>query len=73
MPPISRAICATAIGLFLLGVAGCGGSVPATGESASLKPQSPEVKAAAKQFAQEFIDKAPAKYRDKVKKTMPSE
>ena len=73
MPPISRVSCVAAIGFLLLGLTGCGGSMPTTGETANLKPQSPEVKAAAKQFVQEFIDKAPAKYRAKMKSQHPGE
>jgi hypothetical protein len=48
----------TPIGFLLLGVTGCGGGMPTTGETLDLKER-PEVAEARKQNIQEFFDKGP--------------
>jgi hypothetical protein len=71
MPPIRTVGCLAVIGSLLLGVTGCGGSVPATGETLDLT-QRPEVAAAGKQMVKEYMEKGPQpKGRAKVKKQIP--
>jgi hypothetical protein len=67
MTPIQRQCCAALIGGLLLGATGCGGGMPATGDTLSSNER-PEVAAERKKVIQEFYDKGPAKSRPKAKK-----
>ena len=48
MPPFSRVFCVAAIGFLWLGVTGCGGGVPSTGES--LKGAGPDFAVKRKEY-----------------------
>ncbi len=68
MPPIRRDCCLAVIGSLLLGVTGCGGGVPTTGETVDLRRR-PEVVEAGKKMINEFMEKGPQpKGRAKAKK-----
>lgn len=69
MPPFSRVIGVAASGFLWLGVTGCGGSAPTTGETLNLK-QTPEVAAAGKKVVQDFMEKASHKGQPRVKKPL---
>jgi hypothetical protein len=69
MPPIRSVGCLAVIGSLLVGVTGCGGSMPATGETLDLK-QRPEVAAAGKQMVKrgrnpKVVPRSKSKYRSR--------
>ena len=65
-----RVPCLATIGFLLLGVTGCGGGVPTTGES--LKKPLPDVSARRKTMAEGYMAKMPQKGQAKVKNQNPS-
>ena len=57
MPARRSVPCLAVIGCFLLGVIGCGGSVPTTGESLN---EAPDTAARGKSMAEGYMKKAAA-------------